>query len=240
MREGDDSRATAAELGGPGGAYRQWIIQQNFFSECRFHGALPIPLYDMLFEMPAGLDPLPIPPNDDILLPDDDLPPPPVQKPKAKRKRKEIKFLTEDELARLFSVIPSVRDRAMFQIAYRAGLRASEVGLLQLRDYDPKADRIFIHRLKGSNSSHHHLMREEARALRAWLKVRGSFPGPIFLSKQKRPIDRTTLHLLMKKYGAAAGIPEKLRHFHVLKHFSQARSARTSSRIGWWWPEFEP
>ena len=60
-------------------------------------------------------------------------------------------------------------------------------------------------------------MREEARALRAWLKVRGSFPGPIFLSKQKRPIDRTTLHLLMKKYGAAAGIPETLRHFHVFK-----------------------
>ena len=126
----------------------------------------------MLFEMPAGLDPLPIPPNDDILLPDDDLPPPPVQKPKAKRKRKEIKFLTEDELARLFSVIPSVRDRAMFQIAYRAGLRASEVGLLQLRDYDPKADRIFIHRLKGSNSGHHHLMREEARALPPGLPAR--------------------------------------------------------------------
>src|SRR2546426_2664970 len=166
-----------------------------------------------MFELPAGLDPLPIPPNDDILLPDDDLPPP-VQKPKAKRK--EIKFLTEDELARLFSVIPSVRDRAMFQIAYHAGLRASEIGMLQLRDYDPKAAKIFVHRLKGSNSGHHHLVREEARALRAWLKVRGSFPGPIFLSKQKRPIDRTTLHLLMKKYGAAAGIPEKLRHFHVL------------------------
>jgi len=75
-----------------------------------------------------------------------------------------------------------------------------------------------VHRLKGSNSAEHHLVRDEARALRAWLKVRGSYPGPIFLSKQKRPIDRTTLHLLMKKYGAAAGIPEKLRHFHVLKH----------------------
>src|SRR5947209_17979418 len=95
-----------------------------------------------MFEMPAGLDPLPIPPNDDILLPDDDLPPPPVQKPKAKRKRKEIKFLTEDELARLLSVIHSVRDRAIFQLAYRAGLRASEIGLLQLRDYDPKADKM--------------------------------------------------------------------------------------------------
>src|SRR3989441_11310639 len=138
--------------GGPRRRVPPWIIQQNFFSECRFHGALPIPLYDMLFEMPAGLDPLPIPPNDDILLPDDDLPPPPVQKPKAKRKRKEIKFLTEDELARLFSVIHSVRDRAIFQLAYRAGLRASAVGLLQLCDYDPRADRIFIHRLKGANS----------------------------------------------------------------------------------------
>src|SRR5712691_9333537 len=104
-----------------------------------------------MFELPAGLDPLPIPPNDDILLPNDDIllpnddiPPPAQKKPKAKRKRKEIKFLTEDELARLFSVIHSVRDRAIFQLAYHAGLRASEIGLLQLRDYDPKADRIFI------------------------------------------------------------------------------------------------
>src|SRR5437879_8589104 len=76
----------------------------------------------------------------------------------------------------------------------------------------------FLSTGKGSNSGEHHLVREEARALRAWLKVRGSFPGTIFLSKQERPIGRTTLHLLMKKYGAAAGIPARLRHFHVLKH----------------------
>src|SRR6266852_9467282 len=118
----------------------------------------------MQFEMPAGLDSLPslpIPISESFPLLE---PPPEKPKPK-KRKRKEIKFLTEDELARLFSVIHPVRDRAIFQLAYRAGLRASEVGLLQLRDYDPKADRIFIHRLKGTNSGHHHLMREEARAL---------------------------------------------------------------------------
>src|SRR5438552_2987070 len=72
--------------------------------------------------------------------------------------------------------------------------------------------------LKGSNSGEHHLVRDEARALRAWLKVRGSYPCPIFLSNQKRPIDRTTMHLMMKKYGAAAGIPETLRHFRVLRH----------------------
>ena len=103
-------------------------------------------------------------------------------------------------------MIDSIRDRAIFRLAYHAGLRASVIGMLQLRDYDPKAAKIFVHRLKGSNSGHHHLVREEARALRAWLKVRGSFSDPMLLSKQKRPIDRTTLHLLMKKYGAAADI----------------------------------
>jgi integrase len=111
---------------------------------------------------------------------------------KPRRKLKGVSFLREEEIERLFSIIHSIRDRAIFRLAYHAGLRASEVGLLQLRDYDSKTDRIFIHRLKGSHSGHHHLMREEARALRAWLKIRGSLPGPIFLSKQKRPIDRTS------------------------------------------------
>jgi len=55
-----------------------------------------------------------------------------------------VKHLSEDEIARLFSVISSVRDRAIFQVAYRAGLRASEIGMLQLRDYDPKAAKILI------------------------------------------------------------------------------------------------
>src|SRR5437899_3345064 len=88
----------------------------------------------MLFQMPPSLDSLPpLPPISEIL---PLLEPPPKKK---KRKRKEIKFLTEDELARLFSVIHSIRDRAIFQLAYRAGLRASEVGLLQMRDYDPKS-----------------------------------------------------------------------------------------------------
>src|SRR6266851_8223576 len=131
----------------------------------------------MQFEMPAGLDSLPslpIPISESFPLLE---PPPEKPKPK-KRKRKEIKFLTEDEIARLFSVIHSVRDRAIFQLAYRAGLRASEVGMLQMRDYDPKAAKIFVHRLKGSNSGEHYLVREEARALRAWLQGARFLSGP--------------------------------------------------------------
>ena len=57
----------------------------------------------------------------------------------AKRKRQELKHISEDEIARLFSVIASIRDRAIFRLAYHAGLRASEVGMLELRDYDPQS-----------------------------------------------------------------------------------------------------
>ncbi|MCL5743254.1 MAG: site-specific integrase [Acidobacteria bacterium] len=140
--------------------------------------------------------------------------------PKGRRARKKAapQFLQFEEIERLFKAIREVRDRAIFRLAYHAGLRASEVGLLEMRDYQPRVDRIFVHRLKGSNSGDHHLCREESRALRAWLKVRGPEPGPIFTSKKRRPISRKMLDVLMKQYGAAAGIPEKFRHFHILKH----------------------
>jgi len=135
----------------------------------------------------------------------------------------KIPFLTEHEWERLYSVIDSVRDRAIFQIAYHAGLRASEVGLLEMRDYQPRTtvrgtDRLSIRRLKGSRSGDHYLAREEARALRSWMKKRGDHPGPIFTSRKGNPISRQQLHVLMRKYGRRALLPAMLRHFHVLKH----------------------
>jgi integrase len=140
-------------------------------------------------------------------------------KPKPPKKRKTAPtFLQVEETDRLFRAIDSVRDRAIFRVAYHAGLRASEIGKLQMRDYNPKTDRLYVHRLKGSNSGEHPLCREESRVLKAWLKLRGAAPGPIFPSRKKGPISRKMLDVLMKQYGAAADLPAELRHFHVLKH----------------------
>jgi integrase len=66
--------------------------------------------------------------------------------------QRTIHFLTQDELRRLFKMIRSKRDKAIFLVAYRHGLRASEIGLLQRTDVDAKQGRIAIHRLKGSIS----------------------------------------------------------------------------------------
>ena len=89
-------------------------------------------MFDLPFDLIQPVIPAAIPPAP----PPETTPDKPDKPVKAKRKRQELKHLSEDEIARLFSVISSIRDRAIFQLAYRAGLRASEIGLLQLRDYD--------------------------------------------------------------------------------------------------------
>ena len=138
-----------------------------------------------------------------------------------KRKTRSIEFLTEDELKRLFKTIADdgdKRNRALFLIGYRHGLRASEIGLLQVSDIDFQKMRLTVRRLKGSYSGVNPIQPDEARYLKAYLKERQSAAPYLFLSNRGLPISRQMLDVLMKKYGELAKIPSDKRHFHVLKH----------------------
>ena len=142
---------------------------------------------------------------------------------KAIVERKErIQYLTQDEWSRLLKAIDSPRDRAIFLTAYTYGLRASEVGMIRTADVDFARDRIYIHRLKGSISGEWPLLPDVAKAIKRWVKIRQKLgfgdKTVLFISRQGTPIDRSTLHLLMRKYGEQAGIPLHKCHFHALKH----------------------
>ena len=142
------------------------------------------------------------------------------------RRKSAAKYLTEAEIEALFSVIKNPRDRAIFRVAYHRGLRASEVGMLQLADYRAPLTvkgsyaRLFVHRLKRSISQEYLLTLAEQTALRAWLRIRGSEPGPLFTSRNHAGIGRRRLDELMKKYAKLAGLPVELSHMHSLKHAS--------------------
>lgn len=136
------------------------------------------------------------------------------------RRTETIKFLTLDETRRLFRCITDKRDKAIFLLAYRHGLRASEIGLLRVDDLDLKRLRVMLHRLKGSLSGEHPLQADEARALKAWLKHRDTDSPILFPSRRGLPISRQMLDVLMKQYGEEAMVPKEKRHFHVLKHSS--------------------
>ena len=72
-----------------------------------------------------------------------------------KKRKPPPKYMTPEEIQELLIVSsPYPRDHAIFRLAYHHGLRASEIGMIQMRDYHPSArkdyDRLVIDRLKGS------------------------------------------------------------------------------------------
>jgi integrase len=144
---------------------------------------------------------------------------------KIKQKRRSPKlppYLTIPEKERFFKAIDSVRDRAIFRMLYHHGLRASEIGKFELSHYrqgsDLNLDRVYIKRLKGSISGETAVVPAAARAVRAWIRIRGYRPGPLFPSRLGTPISRIRIFELMQKYCQRAAIPAEKAHPHCLKH----------------------
>jgi site-specific recombinase XerD len=130
----------------------------------------------------------------------------------------DVIYVTRNQIDALLSVITSVRDRAIYTLGYWRGLRACEVGRLHLSHWLPESGQLWVLRAKGSVSGVYTLSQDERKALLAWLKVRGSDPGPIFPSRKQLPISRQQLDKLTKYYGARAHWPVEKCMFKVLRH----------------------
>jgi integrase/recombinase XerD len=130
----------------------------------------------------------------------------------------DITFLTQDEVRRLFAAIPGKRDRALFQLAYHHGLRASEVSLLQRADVHEKQGRIYIPRVKGSIAKTYPMQPDDARLVRAYLRTRADDSPYLFISTRGIPLERRSYWDLMQKYGQRARIPKAKQRFHALRH----------------------
>lgn len=130
-----------------------------------------------------------------------------------------IKYLTQVEMRLLLAEAKeSKRDYTLFLLAYRHGLRASEVGLLEINDIDFARHKIHLHRLKRSVSGVHPMRPDEVKAVKAYLKTRSDDNPTLFLSRIAEPISRRQLDHLIKDYGKLAGLPQEKQHFHCLKH----------------------
>ena len=131
---------------------------------------------------------------------------------------RQINYLTQTELKKLFRVIKSKRDKALFYLAYRYGLRASEVGILRRDHIDFDRLKIQITRLKGSISSEYDLQPEVKKLLSSYIRTRDDDSPILFPTRQGNPVSRHGLKYLMNRYATAAELPKDKRNFHVLKH----------------------
>lgn len=138
-----------------------------------------------------------------------------------------IKYFTQAELKKLFKVIEqsagkySLRDLLIFRLAYRCGLRATEIGLITLQNYNKNTKELYCKRLKGSLSNTIRLDAETNRIINKYIKEFGPFAEtePLFYSQKGGPISRKTLDLLIKKYCVNAKLQDNSKwHFHTLKH----------------------
>lgn len=128
-----------------------------------------------------------------------------------------MKYLTRQQVLALLKAArkESERDFLMILLAYRHGLRASEVCGLTTRNFADEF--ITIRRLKGSLKTTHPLFESEnsllneKRAVAEWLK---NIPKGARLF----PITRQHFHRLFQGYCKQAGIPSPLAHPHVAKH----------------------
>jgi integrase len=136
------------------------------------------------------------------------------------------KALTPEEILKLLKVASeSKRNLAMILLAYRHGMRASEVCGLRLSDLDLKNGEIAIRRLKGSLTTTQPLsdhpgqpLLSEKRVLRAWLTERQDASDYVFTSQKGGRIDRTAFFRLFQSIAELAGLPADRRHPHCLKH----------------------
>jgi integrase/recombinase XerD len=117
-----------------------------------------------------------------------------------------------------------VRDRAILELMYASGLRASEVGSVRLNAWFPTIASMSVTG-KGSKQRIVPVGMPAARAIDTWIAtlraeiVQGDEARAdhrLFVSNRGKPLERVAVWGLVKKYAAVAGLHGI--HPHVLRH----------------------
>jgi len=144
---------------------------------------------------------------------------PPPKVPNADRRSRE--HLTPAEIDRLIAAARRLgrhgdRDAAMILLAYRHGLRVSELVGLRREQVDLQQGLLHVHRRKSGLASTHPLRGPELRALR---KVLRDYPETayVFVSERRAPMTAATFRKLLARAGDVARVGMPI-HPHMLRH----------------------
>jgi len=130
------------------------------------------------------------------------------------------RYLTEREVEQLIEAAKSNRhghrDATMILVAYRHGLRASEVCSLEWHQIELDQGRLHVRRAKRGSPSVHPIRGDEIRALRR-LRRENPSEAYVFVSERGGPISPMGFHHLIQRLGKAAKTPFAV-HPHMLRH----------------------
>jgi site-specific recombinase XerD len=137
--------------------------------------------------------------------------------------RKLPVVLSQDEVARLLAATTCLKHQAALSVAYGAGLRASEIAGLKVRDVDSERMLLRVERGKGGQYRNAMLPTGLLLLLREWWKAGRQqgvmhpdgwlFPGQHYL----KPLSTRQLHRIVVEAGEVAGIDKRIGP-HTLRH----------------------
>jgi site-specific recombinase XerD len=130
------------------------------------------------------------------------------------------RYVKDEHLKELFELIKTRRDRAMFMVMLRCGLRVEEVAHLQLSAIDLRRRQIMVHNGKGGKDRVVYISDDARNALVEYLKVRPACKAKkIFLVEKGpcrgKPISVRGIQKRMEYYAGKTGLKiccHQLRH----------------------------
>ena len=150
------------------------------------------------------------------------------------------RFLNEDEIDRLLAAPDiateeGIRDRAMLELMYAAGLRVSELVSLKAAETDIHAGLVLCHG-KGSKERRVPIGKSAIHWLQQYTSVKASYgnANSLYLfTRRGRPLTTHFVWVAIKRYAAKAGLkdisPHTLRHSfatHLLQRGADSRSVQ--------------
>jgi integrase len=108
------------------------------------------------------------------------------------------------------------RDATMILVAYRHGLRASELCGLEWSQIDFTSATLYVRRVKNGKPAIHPIRGDEMRALRKLQREALKSPF-VFLNERGTPFSPDGFNWLVKRAGQKAGLPFQV-HAHMLRH----------------------
>ncbi len=140
---------------------------------------------------------------------------------KTNKEARSREYLTADEVDRLMVASKSLgrhghRDATLILIAYRHGLRVSELVALRWDMVDLKQGLLHVSRLKNGVASTHPIRGPEIRALR---RLKRDYPETpyLFVTERKGPLTTSTVRKIISRAGNTAEIGFPV-HPHMLRH----------------------
>jgi site-specific recombinase XerD len=133
-------------------------------------------------------------------------------------------YFSKEEVQRFFDVIPrsNARDRALFDLLYRHGLRRREASLIRLTDValQARTGTLAVTRLKGSRSGVYKLHPSSVRSLHAHLRERGDTDNPYLFPgrRQLSALSPSMIYHLFRRYAMEARLPLDRCHPHAFRH----------------------